>query len=412
MGTETKPSNENRPDVIVPEEPIAGINLQQPTGYSFTNLPNLNVFRGDMTNLQFQNRFLTDAQDPVDPAQITGTMRGTRPQEEQPQSPVVESRDAMTAIRERNWAWNGVKRDLAKWAAENEGKSMTKGDVTISSSKKNTAGVDAQAGYHFITLKQGDTTIELLVHDASGDIRWDGVTVNGVKVKDFSSEVGETKGKLKAMIDSMKTPAAPAQQNNSDNNPGNDPQNSPTSQNPRDKLKAKLDDGQFVNKILAEVGATKLDALADLASRASKDSKPEEKAIALMTTAFARDLAGSPAFKGGSFSKLGANVEEVMKNFDKLSPTDRKNYYSQWLNAMDDYLRVTNDGHIVIEDDNGKQFMLGEKGGVVPVPKKLEGLIRIPDSESGRMVSFLAVRAMITGHYNTADISGFTAQAK
>jgi hypothetical protein len=327
------------------------------------------------------------------------------------QPSVVERDDIMAEIREQTWAWNGVKRDLAKWAAENEGKSMTQGDVTISSSTKSSSGADARPGYHYITLKEGSTTIELLVHDASGDIARDAMSVNGVKVNVFSKEVGDTLGKLKIMIDAMKAPAAPAApaNPNTPNGNGNGNQDTLTL---ADRLKEALNNEQFMTGFLALVQENELEGLAGIASNVSMDSTREEKVLVLTIQSFVRDLSGSLRFRDGSFSKFGPDLEQVVQSFDKLDPEERKDYYSQWLNAMDDYLRVTADGRIVVEDDNGKQFLIGHTGGVFPLSEKLEGLQKVPDNENGRVVSFLAARALIVGHYNPAEVLGFFTQGR
>lgn len=358
---------------------------------------------------------LSSKPDPTNEPGSSPLVSSSQQRQQQPQSRDLS--DLMAEIREQTWAWNGVKRNLARWAAENEGKSITKGEVTISSSTKSASGVDAPSGYHFITLKQGSTTIELLVHDASGDIRRDSMFVNGGKMKDFTTKVTETFGKLKVMVDAMKNPAVPEQQNNPENTlatntPGSStPGNTPVTQSRFEKLKGLLNDDKVVASILAEVREHKPEVLADIASKVSINSKPEEKAIAGMISAFG-DLARLPALNSGSFSKLGADVEQVMKKLPDMTPDQRKPYFNQWLNAMDDYLRVYDDRHIVIEDDNGKQFLLGETVQVVPAPQKLQGLYRIPDNENGRIVSFLAVRAMIIGSYNPTEILGFTSQCR
>lgn len=398
MGTEVNTSN----TVQKPSPSTAGGEVE--SNYTpVIPLSNPNLIVAE----QQSNRVVSPEPDPVTvPGSDTTTLvsQQQQPPPQQPQQP--ESRDVMAEVREQNWAWNGVKRDLAKWAAGNEGKSMTKGDVTISSSTKNSSGVDAQPGYHHITFKKGDTTIELLVHDASGDIRKDAMVVNGVKVKDFSSEVGETLGKLKGMIDAMKAPVAPVQQNTLGNNPA--PSTS------HDRLKEVLSNNEFMSKFLAEVGGKQPEVLADIASKVTNQSKPEEKVLAMTITAFARDLSGHPVFESGSFSKLGSDVKQVTEKFNELSPAQRKQHLGQWLNAMADYLRVTSDGHLVIEDDKGRQFMMGEDGTVVAVPqdKKLQGLMRIPDNDNGRIVSFLAVRARIVGSYNPQEILGFLSQGR
>ena len=129
---------------------------------------------------------------------------------------------------------------------------------------------------------------------------------------------------------------------------------------------------------------------------------------------FARELSLSPKFKDSSarFSMLGQDVGSVTDNFKSLSSEQRKPHFNKWLDAMHEYLRVSNDGQIVIQDDNEKQYLIVENGYVTSPQKKLEGLRKIPENPNGRVAAFLAVRAMLGGRYNRTEILGFMGQEK
>ena len=177
------------------------------------------------------------------------------------------------------------------------------------------------------------------------------------------------------------------------------------------KLLDKLDDTQF----LGMVCDNKFEVLVDIASRASSDSLVEEKALAMAGMTFARQLAISQRFNSdgqANFLKLGPDVEEVAQRFHELTLEQRKQYFRQWLSAIGDYLRISADGYVVVQDDKGRQFLIDETASVVPIEQKLDGLQRIPNTENGRMASFLALRAVLGGKYHSTEILGFTSQGK
>jgi hypothetical protein len=305
----------------------------------------------------------------------------------------------LAEIIKRNQAWNSMKVGIATWAAQNEGQSTVIDGVEVSSSKTSlNQGKQAPPAFHYVTLKSGDNSIELLVHDISGDInRQAGCLVNGALV-DFDSRGFSS---LQQMLPNMNRvdsnqPAKGESDVYSDKPIENNKQAEYDSY--RRKVIQNIENPDFSLLVTSKDSRS----LASIANNVKVDSPQAEKTLFVALTSFATTLATSPRFNHdgrSSYNRLG-NVTEILQGFDTLPPAEREQSLLKWLDAINEYVFIDQNNHFMVRDDNGRQYVILEDGTVQFVGADNLKVMTLPRRNQDRFVSFLGLKALLGGEYS------------
>jgi hypothetical protein len=345
--------------------------------------------------------------------------------------------NSLEDIRNEKFAWDGVKKEIAQWA-RTDGESVQRGSVIMTAATQSENGQTAEPGYHYVRFERDGQNLEILVHGRSGDMRSDQFILNGKEISkdEYSPEVfDEAMAELKTCVDEMEnsvTSEAPKAAENEEEPKAVEKKEKPKvvekTENPEVIVPEKENNSDFqeqnerlINKLydsnfLYFVENNSYEKLGKIGGAVDSSSPPEEIALVKSTYAYAAELGLSERFADergvNNFSQLGENIADVGSTYENLSSNERAQHLEKWLKSMQEYIQISDDGRVVVEDDRGTQFLIEQDGSSKVLTEPIGDLNRIPSGVGGQALTFMAVRAVIGGAYEPNDLFMSLQEAK